>query len=136
MKIELDTQTTQDPNVFGGLLKEHLLKDGPIDFEIDPKFKKVNASSPSGQLILKALGLSLTDLSEKLENILDADLINKVTKAHAERILLAKNNLYSNGDLLIGFINREDLKILAIVEKERAAITQDFRNRYSWKWSF
>ena len=134
MKKIIDTQLTQDPNVFGEIIREFVFKDSygcHSCFELLDEFKPVTEGFDVEGRLLMALGLH--PLQEKEAAELETHPKWKDFVHYNFSSTREKASLYSNGDIHIGWYWDGD-GTLAIIEGKKAAVNNDCKKSDRWEW--
>ena len=134
MKKTIDTQLTQDPNVFGEIIREFAFKDSYgcySCFELLEEFNPVTGGIDAEGRLLMALGLH--PLQEKEVANRETNRKYKNCVHHDFSSARERTCLYSNGDIHIGWYWDGD-GTLAIIEGKKAAVNNDCKKSDRWEW--
>lgn len=132
MIIKLDTQKIENPDQFGELFRKICFKEemGCYScFELTDDFNKISSDSAEGLKLIKVLGLA----EEPDSGDISPEDLAWMENSLLERLEKAKNNLYSNGTILIGWYWDGDGS-LAIIEGNKAVVNHDCKKDYTWDW--
>ena len=120
MLKKIDTQKTDDPNVFGEILREFIFVE-PVGcyscFELTKTFKPI----PEGY-----------DLRSQLEQVLGIHVLQEVEDGEYQEYRDAAH-FYTNGWISVGWYWDGD-GCLAIIEGKRAAVNNDCKKNYTWEF--
>ena len=120
MKKIIDTQTTDDPDIFGETIREYCFdtKDDELGcyscFKLRDGFVEVAKNTTLWNQMINALAI------EGCLNEIDEDERDKAS-------------IYANGDIAVGWYWDGD-GTLVIIEGCRMAINGDCKKTYGWEW--
>jgi hypothetical protein len=120
VKKIIDTQETDDPNVFGEILREYAFKEAYgcyTCFELIDEFKKVDKGYDIAGRLFMVMGI---------HQLQDA---NKYACEYFRGI----SQIYSNGAIHVGWYWDGD-GTLAFIEGNKSAINYDCKKDYTWEW--
>ena len=122
MQKIIDTQTADDPNVFGEIIREFSFKEAYgcySCFDLLDEFTQVPEGYDIQGRLQMAMGIHKT---QDVDNL-----------CYSPDELRNSASYFSNGTIHIGWYWDVD-GTLAIIEGTRCAVNTDFKKAYGWQW--
>lgn len=135
MKKVIDTQTTDDPNLFGEILREYAFEKEfgcYTCFDLLEEFKPVNPNTELAGKLFQVLSIDL--LSQETAEERESDEAYKDSVRDEFINLRKRSQLFSNGNIHLAWYWDGD-GTLAFIEEGRAAINTDCKKDHCWKWT-